>query len=238
LAFPIKPAAKEDAQGRRRQGAERWRHVEQMIVDTELSMTARVAGVYISTRINGETSHAHVSAIEVAKAIGRGERGRQAQAAIRELVERGHYEVKRGRREWTRFTPLLQERREVAGLGDQDRQEIAAPDLQERREIAGLDDQDRQEIASRPAENRRHTLTSPNLRERGTAFGDKASAVAAVIEAAGLAEGDAAILRGFRFNVEAQRLVANSQTAFITIRTCAGSALDRLGLGLSCGAAR
>jgi hypothetical protein len=71
-----------------------------------------------------------------------------------------------------------------------------------------------------------------------TAFRDQASAVAAVIEAAGLGEGDAAILRACSFNAEAQRLIARSETALISIRAAAGEAMEGLGLRLACGAFR
>jgi hypothetical protein len=70
----------------------------------------------------------------------------------------------------------------------------------------------------------------------GASFLTREAAIAAVIEAAGLGEGDAAILRAFRFDPKAQRLIAVSQTALISINARAGEALVKLGLRTACGA--
>ena len=89
-----------------------------------------------------------------------------------------------------------------------------------------------------PHIRKERSLTVFDERGARTPFADHAEATGAVIDAAGLAEGEAALLRGFRFDAEAARLVAPDERAMRLIQERAGSALDDLGLRLACGALR
>ena len=90
------------------------------------------------------------------------------------------------------------------------------------------------EVHHRTIEERNLTV----LEQSRTPFADHAAATVAVIEAAGLAEGEAAMLRRCRFDAERGLLVAPTETEWRLIRERAGAVIDALSLRLACGPAR
>jgi len=210
---------------------------------TPFGVRVAVALTHYFNRESGVAFPSHASLAAGASGTERGVR-----AAMRSLEAIGYLKVERiGRRATNRYLPSFPQ-------GD-DRHGDDGHLVDDRHGDDGHLVDDRHGDDGHPVDNRapecgdRHghdgvtvmamtanPLIEPFKKESGgTAFTDRASAVAAVIDAVGLAEGSATLaelLRGSRFDRGCFLVKTASQ--WRAIRDCAGEAIDALGLQVAC----